>query len=267
MLSRLLALTLLLTVPFVSATESQTPEDSSPESKGLSIAQEADRRDTGWVDQLSDLKMILRNKQGQESTREIRTSTLEITGDGDKSLSIFDTPADVRGTAFLSHTHALKSDDQWLFLPALNRVKRISSSNKSGPYMGSEFAYEDISSQEVGKYTYKWLHDEALNGRDCFVMERYPLDKNSGYTRQVAWMDKTIYQPLKVDYYDRKNSLLKTQTFNDYQLYLDKFWRPDNMEMINHQTGKSTVLLMKNFRFGNGFKTRDFNKKALQNAR
>ncbi|MEH6357352.1 MAG: outer membrane lipoprotein-sorting protein [Pseudomonadales bacterium] len=267
MLNRLLATTLLLATPLVNAIESQIPEGSSPESKGLAIAQEADRRDTGWVDQISDLKMILRNKQGQESTREIRTSTLEITGDGDKSLSIFDTPADVRGTAFLSHTHALKSDDQWLFLPALKRVKRISSSNKSGPYMGSEFAYEDISSQEVGKYTYKWLHDEALNGRDCFVMERYPLDKNSGYTRQVAWMDKTIYQPLKVDYYDRKDSLLKTQTFNDYQLYLDKFWRPDNMEMINHQTGKSTVLLMKNFRFGNGFKARNFNKKALQNAR
>lgn len=267
MLNRLLATTLLLAAPLVNAIESQPPEISSPENKGLAIAQEADRRDTGWVDQVSDLKMILRNKQGQESTREIRTSTLEITGDGDKSLSIFDTPADVRGTAFLSHTHALKPDDQWLFLPALKRVKRISSSNKSGPYMGSEFAYEDISSQEVGKYTYKWLHDEALNGRDCFVMERYPLDKNSGYTRQVAWMDKTIYQPLKVDYYDRKDSLLKTQTFNDYQLYLDKFWRPDNMEMINHQTGKSTILLMKNFRFGNGFKARNFNKKALQNAR
>jgi len=267
MLSRLLATTLLLATPFASATEPQTPEDSSPESKGLAIAQEADRRDTGWVDQLSDLKMILRNKQGQESTRNIRTSTLEITDDGDKSLSVFDSPADVKGTAFLSHSHALKADDQWLFLPALQRVKRISSSNKSGPYMGSEFAYEDISSQEVEKYTYKWLRDESYQDRDCFVMERYPLDKKSGYTRQIAWMAKDIYQPLKVDYFDRKDSLLKTQTFNDYQLYLDKYWRPGSMEMINHQTGKSTVLLMDNFHFGNGFRDRDFTKNALKNAR
>jgi len=264
MLSRLLAVTLLVASPLLNAADTviQTPED-----KGLAIAQEADLRDTGWVDQLADVKMILRNKQGQESTRSIRTSTLEITGDGDKSLSIFDSPADVKGTAFLSHTHALKADDQWLFLPALQRVKRISSANKSGPYMGSEFAYEDISSQEIGKYTYKWLHDESYQDRDCFVMERYPLDKNSGYTRQVAWVDKAIYQPMKVDYYDRKDALLKTQTFNDYQLYLDKYWRPDSMDMINHQTGKSTLLIMDNFRFGNGFRDRDFTKNALKNAR
>jgi len=270
---RWLALSLLLTSPLLNATDGAadsatlTPEDSSPESKGLTIAEEADRRDTGWVDQYSDMKMILRNKQGQESTRDIRSNTLEITGDGDKSLSIFDTPADVKGTAFLSHTHALKPDDQWLFLPALKRVKRISSSNKSGPYMGSEFAYEDISSQEVSKYTYKWLRDESYLERDCFVIERYPQDKNSGYTRQVVWLDKAMYQPLKVDYYDRKDSLLKTQTFSDYQLYLDKFWRQNSMKMINHQTGKSTVLLMANFRFGNGLKDRNFNKKALENAR
>lgn len=270
MLKPLLTLTLLLSSALAFATDAPiaaTLEDSSPESKGLAIAQEADRRDTGWVDQLSDLKMILRNQQGQESIRLIRTSTLEVTDDGDKSLSIFDSPADVKGTAFLSLTHAVEADDQWLFLPALQRVKRISSANKSGPYMGSEFAYEDISSQEVGKYNYKWLRDEPLNDQDCFVIERYPLDKNSGYTRQVAWIDKATYQPLKVDYYDRKNTLLKTQTFSDYQLYLDKFWRPDSMEMINHQTGKSTVLLMDNFRFGNGFSDRDFTKNALKNAR
>lgn len=266
-LPSLLALTLLTPFGYAETPELSTPENASPEEKGLAIAEEADRRDTGWVDQYSDMKMILRNKQGQESTRDIRSSTLEVTGDGDKSLSIFDSPADVKGTAFLSHTHAVKDDDQWLYLPALKRVKRISSSNKSGPYMGSEFAYEDISSQEVGKYTYKWLRDEVHEGRDSFVMERYPRDKNSGYTRQVAWMDKAMYQPLKVDYYDRKDSLLKTQTFSDYQLYLDKYWRPDSMEMINHQTGKSTVLLMKNFTFGNGLKARDFNKKALENAR
>jgi len=265
---RWLALTLLLTSPLLNAADGAADSTTlTPEEKGLTIAEEADRRDTGWVDQYSDMKMILRNKQGQESTRNIRSNTLEVTGDGDKSLSIFDTPADVKGTAFLSHTHALKADDQWLFLPALKRVKRISSSNKSGPYMGSEFAYEDISSQEVSKYSYKWLRDKNYQERDCFVIERYPQDKNSGYTRQVVWVDKAMYQPLKVDYYDRKNSLLKTQTFSDYQLYLDKFWRPDSMEMINHQTGKSTVLLMGNFRFGNGLKDRNFNKKALENAR
>ena len=126
------------------AVEAETAEE-----KGLAIAVEADNRDQGWADQATTMKMILRNSQGAESTREIRGKTLEIKGDGDKSLTIFDTPRDIKGTAFLSFTHALESDEQWLYLPALKRVKRISSSNKSGPFMGSVFDYEDISSQEV----------------------------------------------------------------------------------------------------------------------
>ncbi len=98
-------------------------------------------------------------------------------------------------------------------LPALKRVKRISSRNKSGPFMGSEFAFEDLGSQEVAKYTYKWLHDEEYNSLDCFVLERRPAYEHSGYTRQEVWVDKAEYRIQKVKYYDRKNSLLKTQTF------------------------------------------------------
>ena len=76
--------------------------------------------------------------------------------------------------------------------------------------MGSEFAYEDISSQEVEKYTYKYLRDETIDGQDCFVIERYPVYKHSGYTRMVTWVDKKMYQPIKIEFFDRKKSLLKT---------------------------------------------------------
>ncbi len=89
--------------------------------------------------------------------------------------------------------------------------------------MGSEFAYEDISSQELEKYTYKWIRDEVYEGEDCFVTELYPVDKkNSGYTRQVNWIDKSEYRTMKVEYYDRKQSHLKTLTFKGYKKYLDK---------------------------------------------
>ena len=125
----------------------------TPEEKGLEIAVEADRRDTGFHDSTATMAMLLKNRRGDESTRDIRVRTLEQKNDGDKSLTIFDRPADVKGTAFLSFTHKSGPDDQWLYLPALKRVKRISSRNKSGPFMGSEFAYEDLSSQEVEKYT------------------------------------------------------------------------------------------------------------------
>ena len=133
--------------------------------------------------------------------------------------------------------------------------------------MGSEFAYEDLTSNEVEKYTYNWLRDEELNGREAFVLERYPAYKYSGYTRQVAWIDKTIYRPLKVDYYDRKNKLLKTLTVEGYRQYDDRFWRADTMHMVNRQTEKETILEWSNYRFNNGFTDRDFDRDTLKRAR
>lgn len=256
----LLPLLLLSLLPFEVTAE-------TPEEKGLAIAIEMDRRDTGWADQQANMQMILRNRQGDESTRRIRVRTLEVEGDGDKSLTIFDSPRDVKGTAFLSYTHATQPDDQWLYLPALKRVKRIASANKSGPFMGSEFAYEDLTSQEIEKYSYKWLRDEALDERDTYVIERYPAYKYSGYTRQVAWVDKEMYQALKVEFYDRKNAPLKTLVARDYKRYLDQYWRPDRMDMENHQTGKSTTLLWADYRFRSGLTERDFDRNSLKRAR
>jgi len=251
---------LITLLPLLAAAETS-------QEKGLAIAQEADRRDSGWQDQTANLEMILRNRHGQESKREIRSKTKEVEGDGDKALSIFDTPNDVKGTAFLSYTHALKPDEQWLYLPALKRVKRISSNNKSGPFMGSEFSYEDLSSQEVEKYRYNYLRDEQVDGRDCFVIERFPAYKHSGYTRLVTWLDKETYRPLKIEFYDRKKALLKTLTYAGYKQYEGKFWRPDNMSVINHQTQKSTELLWKDYRFKTGLSDRDFDRNSLKRAR
>jgi len=237
------------------------------EEKGLEISIEADKRDIGWGDFQANMKMILRNRKGDESTREIRNKTLEVDGDGDKSLTIFDHPADVKGTAFLSYTHAVKPDDQWLYLPALKRVKRISSANKSGPFMGSEFAYEDISSQEVEKYTYKYLRDESINGLDAFVIERYPEYEKSGYTKQVVWIDKEHYRPQKLEFYDRKGTLLKTLVMENYQQYLEKYWRADVMKMENHVTGKSTDLMWTGYNFGTGLSDRNFDQNSLKRAK
>jgi outer membrane lipoprotein-sorting protein len=240
----------------------------SPKEKGLAIAREADERDTGFGDFIANMQMVLMNKHGQKSERQIRIRTLEVKENGDKSLTIFDTPRDIKGTAFLNFTHKVGDDDQWLYLPALKRVKRISSRNKSGSFMGSEFAYEDISSQEVEKYTYKWIRDETYEGRECFVVEYYPVDKrNSGYTKHVTWLGKKEYRVWKVEYYDRKNSLLKTLTCTDYRKYLDRYWRPDQMHMVNHQTGKSTKLIMSNYKFRTGLKDSDFNKNSLRRIR
>ena len=258
------AIALSSLIAFSTATLSFAGE---AEDKGLQISKEAKDRDLGWTDSQAQMEMLLKNQHGETSTRQMRIKSMEQENDGDKSLTIFDSPRDVAGTAFLSFSHPNANDEQWLYLPALKRVKRISSRNKSGSFMGSEFSFEDLTSFEVEKYTYKYIGDETVNGEDCFVVEQYPKDKYSGYKRRVVWIDKAEYRTQKTDFYDRKNSLLKTLTFSDYKKYADKHWRASQLSMVNHQSGKSTVLTWKDYQFKQGLDEKDFNKNALKRAR
>ena len=262
-----LASLFLLNMETMYAQSADEDKSDDPVAYGLAIAVESEKRDTGFGDFTAELTMILKNRHGETSERYIRSRTLEVIGDGDKTLSIFDKPRDVKGTAFLSFSHKEGADDQWLYLPALKRVKKISSNNKSGPFMGSEFAFEDLSSQEVEKYTYRYVGDDVLDGINCFMLERDPVDPKSGYTVQIVWIDKEEYIPRKIDFYDRKSSLLKTLTFSNYKQYLDKYWRASEMNMINHQTGKSTRLEWREFKFATGLTDRDFDKNSLKRAR
>lgn len=253
----------------ISASADDAPhfKGLSPQEKGFAISKEVHRRGRDFKNFTAEMTMVLRNRKGQESIRKIRNKTLETKSDGDKSMSIFDEPADVKGTISLTYSHGLQPDDQWLYLPAIKRVKRIHSKNKSGPFMGSEFAFEDISSQEVEKYTYKYLRDERLDNKDCFVIERYPAYEYSGYTRQIAWIDQQAFISLKVEFYDRKDALLKTLLLKDYHQYLDRYWRAHEMHMENHQTGKSTTLNWDNFKFRTDLTERDFDQSALNRIR
>jgi outer membrane lipoprotein-sorting protein len=249
---------------------SATPLDAStPEQRGYEIAARADRSDRGFGDSLVDLKMVLRNKAGKESTRSLSIRTLEVPDEsvGDKSLIIFASPRDIDGTALLSHARILEADDQWLYLPALKRTKRISSVNKSGPFVGSEFAFEDFTALELEKYSYKYLEQQPCGDLNCDVVERYPRYEHSGYTRQVSWVDQQVYQIRRVEFYDRRGGLLKTLTLEDYREYDGGVWRPHRMSMVNHQTGKSTDLVYSEYRFGDGLSDNDFVKGVLQRIR
>ena len=249
----------------------ELPED--PVERGLAIALETESRDQGFGDSSAVMLMTLRNTQGEESVRELRQRILENSDpeDGDLSMIIFDRPRDVEGTALLTHAHLLVDDDQWLYLPAIARERRISSSNKSGPFLGSEFAFEDFSSTEVGKYSYNWLRDEPCPAPDealtCHVTERVPLYENSGYTRQISWTDTTDYLGRQVEFYNRRNDLLKTLVFLDYRQYEGQFWRAHELNMVNHLTGKSTSLTWSSFEFGSGLDESDFSRASLRRAR
>jgi len=239
------------------------------EEKGFAIAARSDRSDRGFANSKVSLKMILRNAAGQKATRTLALSTLEMPDEqvGDKSLIVFKSPADIYGTALLSHAKILKADDQWLYLPALKRIKRISSVNKSGPFMGSEFSFEDFTSQELNKYKYRYLREEACGNMTCDVVERKPLYKHSGYSRQVAWTDQKDYQVRKVDFYDRRGDLLKTLEQKKWTQYDGKYWRAHLLTMRNHHTGKSTDLVFGKFKFHSGLNERDFMKNNLKRIR
>lgn len=241
--------------------------DQTSQEKGMAISLKSKSVDTGWVDFTANMKMVLRNAQGQESVRQVKMKTLEQLTDGDKSLTVFNTPKDVKGTAFLSYSHSVGADDQWLYLPSLKRVKRISSRNKSGPFMGSEFSFEDLSSFEVAKYTYNFLGEEVVDGMDSFKVEQIPTDENSGYSKRMVWIDKDEYRIVKVEFYDRKSALLKTLSYSDFKLYLNKYWRANISTMVNHQNGKSTELKWENYAFKTGLQEADFNRNALKRAR
>ena len=246
------------------AARGTTPEAQ----RGYDIAARSDRTDFGFADSVVSATMVLRNAAGQESARQLTFRTLEKDDEtvGDKSLVIFHSPKDVEGTALLSHAKILDPDDQWLYLPALKRVKRISSANKSGPFVGSEFAFEDFTITELNKFTYAYVGEDSYESMAVDVVDRFPRYERSGYTRQRVLIDRAILQPRKLDFFDRKGDLLKTLELSDYRDY-DGIWRPHRMAMVNHQTGKSTDLVYETFAFGAGLQEADFSKGVLNRLR
>ncbi len=246
----------------------EVKEADSPATLGRAVFEEADRRASDYRDLEVSLRMILRTAKGRATERALRIRQLEVPDDADKVLVVFDTPANIRGTALLSHGHKFSPDDQWLFLPALKRTKKIASRNKSGPFLGSEFSFEDLSAPALEKYTYRHLRDETLEGVECYVVERVSTEEYSGYTREVFWIDKSEFRTQRVEYFDRRDTPLKRLEVSDYALYEEAFWKPRRMVMTNLRSHKSTELIWQDYTFGVGFSAeRDFSVSSLRRAR
>ncbi|WP_096087408.1 outer membrane lipoprotein-sorting protein [Agaribacterium haliotis] len=231
--------------------------------RGLEISSKRKLANSGWQSSRSLYEMTLFKPNGSKSTREMSIDEIEVNDDGNKSLTVFQMPADVKGTAFLNHSHLLEPDDQWLYLPKLKRTKRISSKSKSGPFMGSEFAYEDLSSFELEKYQHNYLNEEKIDGIGTYVVELLPLYPNSGYSKIISWVAKDNFRLVQAQYYDRKKSLLKTLKAEDYRLLHDKFWRAYRMTMTNHVTGKYTTLDASSITLNAGLNQQQFSKQKI----
>ncbi len=229
----------------------------------LEVATSSDAVMNGFEDSIAVMTMKLINARGQEKTRHMKMKVLEGK-DADKSLMEFSTPADVKGTKFLSYEHINKDDDQWLYLPALKRVKRIASKNKSGAFMGSEFSYEDLSAFNVKKYSYE---GEALvgelEGEAVYIGHSVPVSKYSGYTKLVSYVSKESFLIRKIEYFDRKKKLLKTAYFENYNMF-GTIPRIGKITMKNIQNDKTTILTWSDEKIKNGLKNKDFHKRHLK---
>lgn len=234
------------------------------EAKGDAVAAAAKRVDAGFGDELVAVRMVLHDARGSSSERNIRIATLEGMEQGDRSLILFDTPRDQRGTALLTWTHAEREDDQWLYLPSLRRAKKIAARNRSGPFAGSEFAFEDLTAEEISNYHWRFVGETVCGERRCLEVERLPVESWSGYSRQQVFYDAATLRIERIAYFDRRGDHLKTLQTGDWSLHGERHWRAGYMEMRNHQTQRRTELFWSAHSFGNGLGVEDFSTAALQ---
>jgi hypothetical protein len=233
---------------------------------GHAIALEAGRRDRGWGDATATVRMIVRDGGGRESAYDLRSEHLEGGLRGDRLLLIAGGAAGGVRLALLTHGDT-PVDAQWLYRGADDGVERIAASDRSRPFLGSEFTYEDLAPKSTAEFTYRWLRDETRDGLDLVLIERYPVDDTSLYGRQVVWIDQHEYRVWRVDYYDRRGDLLKTLRVLRYGKYAGDFWRPRVLHMVNHQSGASTTLQWSDYRFGTGLQEEDLDRSRLTRLR
>lgn len=244
-------------VEYVAPLEAE--HKSEEEKRGLEIYKQQYLLDEGWKDLETYMDMLLIDATGHESHRKVVKRVLEDGNLPDKTIGIFVEPADVRGTVMLTFEQSYGSDEQWLYLPAIKRTKKINAENKSGSFLGTEFSWEDISTSELTKYHYKYVRDEGKT----WVVERTPVSKFSGYSRELTWVNKDNYQTVKVEYYDKKGEILKTLELGSWKQYLGRYWRPQHFEMVNHQNHKKTILELSSYRFGTGVDKKEFSSLGL----
>jgi hypothetical protein len=191
---------------------------------------------------IAQVRMTLTNKRGQNRVRRILSKSRSE--DGLRHTIVrFLSPPDIQGTAFLLVEQKDRADDQWLYLPALKRTRRIAGTQKSGSFMGSDFTYADMESRDVGKHLWKKLADEKVGSADCYHLESTPRDpKDEAYARSEIWVHKETWLPLKVKFFDKRGAaLLKTLFIEEFKKIEGRFLVTKAV-MRNTKKGSSTRL-------------------------
>jgi outer membrane lipoprotein-sorting protein len=216
-------------------------------------------------DDYSVTTMILINEQGDRKIRKIEFYSQEG-NEGRNTFMEFMEPADVSGTCFLTLGKREGDDEQRIYLPALGRVRRISSSENDGKFMGSDIYYYDLEDNEWEDFTYQYLRDDTYNGMDCYVVESYPEDEDAPYSKVVLWINKDNYFVYKRECYDReaRPRLIKTIVVVETET-VDGIIIFTKMAVDNHEDSHQTLLLRENVQVNIGVPDDIFTVRNLEN--
>jgi len=230
---------------------------------GLDIMQKVYDRPAG-NDMEANLTMTLTSSSGSERVREIKQYIKDF-GDVEKKIMFFIKPADVRNTSFMNWSYDApgKDDDQWIYLPALKKVKRISSDSKSDYFMGSDFTYDDLGDRKPKDDQHKILREEELNGESCYVIESIPIDQDYMYSRAVTWIVKDKWIGLKKEFYDEDGEHLKTLKINKFDK-IKGYWIILETEMQNVQKNHNTKMDLANVKIDAGIKDSMFTERMMR---
>ncbi len=212
----------------------------------------------------ANLTMILINSRGNKRVREIKQYIKDF-GDVEKRIMFFLKPADVRNTSFMnwSYDDPNKDDDQWIYLPALKKVKRISSDSKGDYFMGSDFTYDDLGDRKPQEDNHKILREEVLDGEQCYVIESTPKDEDYMYSRTVTWIVKDKWIGLKKEFYDEDGEYLKTLRIKKYE-NIKGFWIITETEMHNVQKDHTTIMKLSNIKIDEGIPANIFTERMMR---
>ena len=228
---------------------------------GRQIVEKAYNIPTG-DDQTSVLTMTLTNKSGQTRVRKIQQYSKDL-GDTEKSIMFFLSPADVKNTSFMNWSYdSDKADDQWIYLPALKKVKRISSDSKSDYFMGSDFTYDDLGDRKIDADIHKLLKSEKINGVDCYVVESVSKDEDYMYTKTKTWIRKDNFVGMKKEFYDEDEDLLKILSIKKVEK-ISGFWVITNSEMKNVQKNHKTSIKLTNIKINTGVPASKFTDRMM----
>ncbi|MCF6359683.1 MAG: outer membrane lipoprotein-sorting protein [Cyclobacteriaceae bacterium] len=209
----------------------------------------------------SDMTMTLINSKGKERVRYLH-QFLKDYEEVEKKVMFFKAPADVKNTSFLNYSYDDdRDDDQWLYLPALKKVKRISGGSKDDYFMGSDFTYEDLEKRSPKKDVHKLLKQETLNGEQCYVIESTPKEEGQ-YSKRVAWVIKDKWIPLKIEFYDEDEELLKVLTIPEFK-QINGYWTIITQDMRNVQRSHKTVIKLSNIELEKGLGDEKFTQRAM----